>query len=312
MTVIDTDARTYDDAFAATTHCFNTAVFAALNAHRCDEVRHFMFSDGSVRMGLIAGRRGDEWFSPFSAPFGGFASKRHQPTIEYTEKAVTAWIDFLTEVGATSFRMTLPPSFYQPSFLTKVQHACLMNGFRVTDWDLNFYVETRYLGPTFPERFLTRSGRRNWHLSQREGLNFRSLSGASGLQEAYAVIRQNRHQKGYALSLTEEELLRTARLIPVDAFVVERGSEVVASAIVYHTTKEVVQVVYWGDRSEYQALRPMYFLAVSLFEHYAAKEIPIVDMGTAMIHEKPNYGLCEFKEAVGGSIQPKPTLLWKP
>jgi len=312
MKIIETHPLEFDGLFAASNHCFNTAAFSELNKSRCEEVKYLLFMDKKVRLGLIIARNGDVWISPFSAPFGGFLTKAHQPTLEHVEQAVDALKLYLSEKKATSFRMTLPPLFYNPSLLTKVQHFCVNKGFVVTDWDLNYNFPTEYIAQDYVHRHMSRNARRNWLTSCDFGLQFKILEGEAGIRKAYAVIRDNRDAKGYYLSMTEDNLLKTAQLIQTDSFIVTVDDQDIASAIVYHTAPGIVQVIYWGDLADSKSYKAMHFLAYHLFAHYHRVGIPMVDVGPAMIDNQPNYGLCEFKESIGCDIQPKLTLEWKP
>lgn len=311
MNIVETNPLAFDGLFAQTSPCFNTAAFSELNKSRCDELLYLLFMDKKVRMGLILARKGDLWTSPFSAPFGGFVVKTHQPTIEHVEQAVDALKEFLLSKNATSFRMTLPPLFYQSSLLTKIQHVCVNKGFVVTDWDLNYNFPTSYFKQNYIHEHMTRNARRNWLIACENDLKFDVLEGESGIRRAYAVIRENRDSKGYYLSMKEQDVLNTSQLIKTDSFVVSVDDQDVASAIVFHTATGIVQVIYWGDLAESKHLKAMHFLAYHLFGHYHRTGIPMVDVGPAMIDNKPNYGLCEFKESIGCDIQPKLTLEWK-
>lgn len=312
MNIVETNPLAFDGLFAPTSPCFNTAAFAELNKSRCDELLYLLFMDKKVRLGLILARKGNLWTSPFSAPFGGFVTKTHQPTIEHVEQAVDALINFLTLKKAESFRMTLPPLFYQTTLLTKIQHVCVNKGFKVTDWDLNYNFPTVYFEQDYIHQHMSRNARRNWQTACENDLKFQVLSGEDGIRQAYAVIRENREVKGYYLSMTEHHMLKTSKLVPTDSFVVTVDEVDIASAIVYHTAPGIVQVIYWGDLPESKELKAMHFLTYNLFGHYHSIGIPMVDVGPAMIDNKPNYGLCEFKESIGCDIQPKLTLEWKP
>lgn len=312
MQIVETNPLEFDGLFAQTSACFNKAAFAELNKSRCDELKYLLFMDKKVRLGLLLARKGTQWLSPFSAPFGGFVSKAHQPTIEHVESAIDALKAYLTDKNASSFKMTLPPLFYQPSLLTKIQHVCVKKGFEVTDWDLNYNFPTAYFEDDYVHRRMSRNARRNWLIACENELQFKVLSGEEGIRRAYAVIRDNRDSKGYYLSMSEVDLLNTARLVQTDAFVVTLDGSDVASAIVYHTAQGIVQVVYWGDLPESKPYKVMHFLAYHLFGHYLRTGVPMIDVGPAMIDNKPNYGLCEFKESIGCDIQPKLTLAWKP
>jgi hypothetical protein len=312
MKIVETNPLEFDALFARTSPCFNTAAFAELNKSRCDELRYLLFMDKKVRLGLILARKGDCWSSPFSAPFGGFVSKAHQPTLEHVEEAVDALKAYLAAKKATSFRMTLPPLFYHPTLLTKIQHVCINKGFMVTDWDLNYNFPTAYFEQDYVHQHLSRNARRNFLTACEHGLEFKALTGEAGIRRAYAVIRNNRDAKGYYLSMTEQDLLNTSRLVPTDSFVVTVDDEDIAAAIVYHTATGIVQVIYWGDLPDSKPFKAMHFLAYHVFGHYHHTLIPMIDVGPAMIDNKPNYGLCEFKESIGCDIQPKLTLEWKP
>lgn len=312
MKIVETNPLEFDGLFARTSACFNTAAFSELNKTRCDELLYLIFMDKKVRLGLILARIGTCWTSPFSAPFGGFVSKTHQPTLEHVEQAVDALKIFLANQGASSFKMTLPPLFYHPTLLTKIQHVCVNKGFVVTDWDLNYNFPTDYFAKDYVMERMSRNARRNWLSSCEFGLEFNVLTGEEGIRRAYAVIRDNRDSKGYYLSMTEQDLLKTSTLVPTDSFVVSVEDADLAAAIVYHTAPGIVQVIYWGDLPESKTYKAMHFLAYQVFGHYHRIGLPMIDVGPAMIDNKPNYGLCEFKESIGCDIQPKLTLEWTP
>lgn len=312
MQIVETNPLEFDGLFGQTSACFNTAAFAELNKSRCEELKYLLFMDKKVRLGIILARRGTEWLSPFSAPFGGFVSKAHQPTIEHVENAIDALKAYLKDKNASILKMTLPPLFYQPTLLTKIQHVCVNKGFEVTDWDLNYHFPTAYFKDDYVHRRMSRNARRNWLTACENELQFKVLSGEEGIRRAYAVIRDNRDSKGYYLSMTEEDLLNTSQLVRTDAFVATLDDSDVASAIVYQVAQGIVQVVYWGDLPESKPYKAMHFLAYHVFGHYLQAGVPMIDVGPAMIDNKPNYGLCEFKESIGCDIHPKLTLVWKP
>ena len=182
----------------------------------------------------------------------------------------------------------------------------------VTDWDLNYNFPSVYFEQDYIHQHMTRNARRNWLTACENDLKFRVLEGKEGIRQAYAVIRENRDSKGYYLSMSEQDMLRTSQLIKTDSFVVSIDNQDIASAIVFHTAPGIVQVIYWGDLAEFKTMKAMHFLAYHLFGHYHDNGVPMVDVGPAMIDNKPNYGLCEFKESIGCDIQPKLTLEWKP
>lgn len=312
MKIVETNPLEFDLLFAKTSPCFNTAAFAEHNKNKCDELCYLLFMDKKVRLGLILARKGDRWTSPFSAPFGGFVSKMNQPTIEHVEEAIDALKHYLSTKQAAHLCITFPPLFYDPSLLTKIQHVCMNKGFETIDWDLNYYFPTAYLKEDFQQRRMSRNARRSLLTASDYDLSFMKVAGEEGLQRAYAIILENRDSKGYYLSMSEQDMLETSKLIEADSFVVSIDAKDVAAAIVFHTANGIVQVIYWGDLPESKPYKVMHFLAINVFEHYERMGIPMIDVGPAMIDGKPNYGLCEFKESIGCDIQPKLTMEWKP
>jgi lipid II:glycine glycyltransferase (peptidoglycan interpeptide bridge formation enzyme) len=125
------------------------------------------------------------------------------------------------------------------------------------------------------------------------------------LEIAYDIVASNRSEKGYPLSMGRDEMIKTAQLVPIDSFIVRYEEKPVAAAIVYRVTPRIPLVVYWGDLSEYASYRTMNYLAYQVFTHYAELGVDRLDVGTSMIDNRPNYGLCEFKESIGCSIVPR-------
>lgn len=312
MQVVEIDQTAYDALFATSNTGFHSAAFAELNKHRCDEVIRLVFVDGKEQAGLIIGRKGNSWFSPFSAPFGGFSIKQnHEPTIAQAEQIIESLVTYVETLHAESLHITFPPLFYNASFLTKIQHACIERQFQIKALDLDYYFETNRVTPTFPSDVFSRNAKRNLKVSTSYSLQFEQVFGAEGLRKAYAVIQENRKAKDYHLSMDFDALLATSALIQTDSFVLKLEGINIASAIVFHNSPAVVQVIYWGDLVEYNSVKPMFVLSSKLFEHYATKHIAMVDVGPSMLHNKPIHGLCDFKESIGCRIQPKLTLVWK-
>lgn len=311
MQVVEVGKAEYDAHFASDNSAFHSAAFAELNAHRCTEFRCLLFRDEKIRAGLIVGRKGTNWYSPFSAPFGGFAVKNNQqPSMLQIDSIVEALIAYMLRIDAESVQLTFPPLFYQTNVLTKVEHACIRQGFTVTDWDLNYYFDTTGITNTFPMDVFSRSAKHNYKLALQHPFVFEQVEGEDGLRKAYEVIQKNRESKGYYLSMSEVDLVNTAKIIQTEQFLLHLNGAIVASAILYRHSSELVQVVYWGDLPEFKSEKPMFLLTANLFKHYAKQGTRMVDVGPAMLGNMPIYGLCDFKESIGCGIQPKLTLVW--
>lgn len=290
---------------------FHRASFVELNRSNVDELVRLIFTEGKYAVGLILGKKENVWQSPFSAPFGGFCRLNQlEPPVEVIDNMLECLTTFLNEQGGDECRLTLPPLNYDPTFLTKVQSSCLRHGFTVTDWDLNFIKNT--LDKNQITRSFSRSALRNLKLAEPLNWRFEQLEGEDGLLEAYEIILRNRVQKGYRLSMTAQQLIQTRTVVSMDAFRLSFENRAQAAAIVYRHRPTLVQVIYWGDVADNTAPKGvMAYLANQLFLHYSETGVHTVDVGPAMLGNQPIYGLCDFKESIGCTIQPKCSMLWK-
>jgi len=307
MIIVETTPQKYDQYFGKGNICYNSAAFNELNAFKCNEVFFLLFKDSKLRLGLVAGLKGKILLSPFSSPFGGFSTVDNTLSVRHIEEAVEALKIFCKSKGFESLSMTLPPLFYNESFLTKVQHVLIQKDFRMDALDLNYYFHLKQILNNYSVEVLARNARKNLNIALSKNLSFRAGSGEQDLMLAYDIIKRNREEKGFYISMTADEMIRTSKLLKADSFMVGMDGQDIASAIVFHVTEKILQVIYWGDLSEFASNKTMNYLSFKVFEFYYLKNYTIIDVGTAMLDNKPNYGLCDFKESIGCVIQPKCT-----
>lgn len=104
-------------------------------------------------------------------------------------------------------------------------------------------------------------------------------------KQAYDIIRINRESKGYYLAMTYQQVLDTTKIIDHEFFLVTRNTIAIASAIVFHVTKEIVQVIYWGDIPDVGEYKPINYLAYELMKYYENTEIKKIDIGPSSLME---------------------------
>lgn len=294
----------YEVAMPHYPHIFNSPAFARANAHKASSLHCLLFMDGGrARMGIIMGERGEKLLSPFSAPFGGL-SYAHDQRAELVAEAYSLLVDYSRHLSL-SVEITLPPAFYDDSMNAKqVIALCSLGMPNKTQLNASFPTE---LFVDY-ERCLPRTGRKNLNQARKAGFEFMVVnpSDKAAAYRAYQVIADNRAEHGYPLSMSWEDILRTMNVIDADFFLLTKDSEDVASAMVFHVSSDIVQVIYWGDRSAWSHLRSMNILAFHVFEYYAKTGISIVDVGPCASSDgSVNYGLATFKETVGCRLIPR-------
>ena len=303
MTIEEVSLEEYSALPFKHPHVFNTPGFAALNAHKAERLHCLTFSDESrLRYGIILGEREGWLLSPFSAPFGGFSYCR-APHLESLDAAAECLLDYARK-AELRVRISLPPLFYEPQFVADTA-AILSSRSVATHIHLNYHFTLSRFADY--ERCLARNARKNLHHAEGQEWEFVSVwrDDEDGLRQAYDVIRRNREEHAYPLSMTLDDVLKTVRVIPADFFLLRHGGENVAAAQVFHVAEGIAQVVYWGDIRVWSPLRTMNMLAFRVFEHYSRSPLRVLDIGTSMLGDAPNFGLCDFKTAVGCEVSPK-------
>lgn len=303
MTILEVSAQEYKNAIEHHQHIFNTAAFCEINRHKADAVRYLLFADGGkTRFGMVLGERGGKLLTPFSAPFGGFSANKQQ-RLDIIEEAVKALAEYAKSVGKPIY-IVLPPAFYAPTLINSCVNI-LSRHAKLEYIDLNFFFPLdKFKGY---EEGLEKSARKNLKRGMSAGFEFVAIQrdDTEGLRRTYSVIKANREEHDYRLSMTLDDVEKTVRTVPADFFLLQYEGKDVAAAQIFHVAEGIAQVIYWGDLRAYSHLRPMNYFAYRLFMHYQREGLRILDIGPSTMDGTPNYGLCDFKTAIGCEITPK-------
>ena len=296
------DAREYASLFRTSAHIFNSVAFTELNRDKCSDVHYFAFKDGKARIGLIAGEREGNLYSPFSAPFGGFDANGSE-RLEYYDQAALALRDYLRSRN-TKVRIALPPSIYG-SEVAKSFSSLQRAGASIICSELNYSYELKRFEDY--EDYLERSARKNFHQALAHDFRFLHLdtSNPADIERAYSIIRTNRESKGFPLRMTLDSVIRTAPVVSADFFVMSQDGTDAAAAMIYPVAADICQVIYWGDNPAFSHLKVMNIFTFKVFEYFHAQGKRILDIGPSTENGIPNYGLCSFKENLGCSISLK-------
>jgi RimJ/RimL family protein N-acetyltransferase len=295
-------SKEYQDVLSNAYQIFNSANFNELNKEKCDRIHYLIFRDTKIRLGLIIGQRGDKVFSPFSAPFGCFSFVNEKIEIKQIDEAVQELDNYLKENNISSIKFVLPPLFYNVSFLSKLVNALNRNHYNIAYIDLNYIFKTVLIDENYIDKILHSNARRNLNRALKQNLIFQKTE---NIDIVYDIIQKNRESRGFSLRMTLQQVKETIKIIKWDGFVVQTDNNFIASALIYHVAKDIVQVIYWGDIPEFSLKKTMNYLSNKIFEYYKNTGIKIVDIGTSTEKGIPNYGLCEFKKSIGCSVEPK-------
>ena len=284
-------------------HVFNTVAFAQLNSDKVERVHYLSFDDPKTCFGIVLGESNGVLRSPFSAPFGGFLEKGTHG-LERMEKAVDVLADYARE-RSLKLLITLPPLVYDETKMSKWV-SVMIRKMQLRHIDLNYHLDISHV--SHYSSVINSSARNHLNQALRQNYCLHKLNSDNrdDVARVYNVISCNHKERGFPLRMTFEQVWQTiSNVVSADFFVLEHEGCDVAAAQVFHVAAGIAQVVYWGDIRQYAKLRPMNYLAYSLFGYYADNGLRILDIGPSTENGIPNYGLCEFKESIGCSVTMK-------
>ncbi|MDA8950964.1 hypothetical protein N9H70_09935 [Pseudomonadales bacterium] len=307
MEIIPVSSHEFASVISEPYHGFNCAFFNEINKINSDEVYYLLFKDKKYRLGIVGGKKDGGFASPFSAPFGGFSYlSQGINTIKYLEQAIEILDNWCIAADLKKISITLPPPIYNSKFISKQLNSLYRSGYNIVSIDLNYHFINKDAESGYMEN-ISASARKQLNQSLNNKLTFYKCGDSEDRRDAYKVISRNRISKNFPLRMKYEDIEKTE--IRKDFFLVKNKSEVnIAAAIVYFVSPDVVQVVYWGDDPEYSASRTMNFLSYHIFRYYYSLGVLYTDIGPSTENSVPNYGLCDFKEAIGCQILAKTKL----
>ena len=267
MEVVEATAKGFSHVFTKPIHVFASGDFNQLNEPKVEAVYYLIFKDSKYRLGLIVGISEEIVKSPFSAPFGGFVFINQEVKIHQIDAAVEALEQWACQKKYHGIQVTLPPTLYQVSFIAKQTNAFYRAGFKMKALDLNYSFFTAKFTEEYPAH-IWRNARKNLKIALSSDLNFWKCEDEADKARAYEVIRQNRAERGFPLRMTWAQVSETRTVIDADFFICANADKnYIAAAIVFHVTKDIVQVVYWGDLPKYASLKTMNYLSYKVFEY---------------------------------------------
>lgn len=287
----------YDSIFINIAHKFNSGLFNELNSYKCEELFFLIFRDTKIRLGIILGLRKNELFSPFSAPYGGFEALKDDVKLYQIDSALITLQNWIIVNKYKGLRLIQAPYFYQPNFNFKLSNCLFRSRFEILNSEINYHFLTSKIDEKYNENIWS-NARKNLNQSLLHSLVFEKIP-SSDSEVAYKIIKQNREERGFPLRLSLIQLKETEALIDIDYFIVKKGNQIIAAAIVFQVSSKIVRVVYWGDLPSFSSYKSMNFLSFNIFKFYKENGFEFIDIGHSTVESLPNHGLCEFKESIG-------------
>ena len=265
---------------------------------RCCDVAYVLASDdtGNV-LGMVWGlcHESQTWQAPFSAPYALCSTAAEGVSV--SPALIRAIAGHIDNMSGGRWQMTLPPDFYSLDLV-----GCFVEVFM--SYGVEKFTDRNYAHPV--EAVLAPVARRNLRKAVQHG-SFSLVTDAHPA-EVYDLIAAHHRQLGYAMAMSRQQVLDTAKAIPMDFFMVMDGGAPAAAAYYQHTAPHIVQMINWGDTAQARPLRVTNWMDHAISQYYAGRGIATIDLGPGTHHGIPNEGLERFKTSLGCAVSPKRTI----
>lgn len=293
------DVKTYIREAEQLKIIYNGVSFVEKNSYKVEKIIYIIiYKEASARFCVVFGVKDNRLYCPFSAPFGYIEPiKKHQSMNSYYS-AVKAIERLFAEEGFSEIVIGLAPDFYDHNVINSWYNAMLMNGWSVMYVDLNFQIRLQENRHDY-EKKLRPNARKNLKKAMKYNYKLFECESENDIRRAYYVIKANRVSKDYPLRMTEEQVVETMGIVPSKMYSVIYDDRFIAAALVYEVTRDVAQVIYWGDSPEYSNQGVMNYIAYELVRLYTERGFEYLDIGPSTENGVPNFGLCNFKDSIG-------------
>jgi hypothetical protein len=289
---------------AENNHLFNEPNYFRLHATSSNDIYAQLVRISDSRVYATIAFYEDEgkvFASPKRGTFGGLGL--NQPLdLQIVERFIRTIVAFLKSLGGRKISLKCPPMSHDLALSSVVSNICLRHGATLCGYELNY--DLRVDSRPFLER-IDYSNVKRIRKCLRTGFLAEEIPMAN-YAAAYSVVRENREQHGYPISMTEAQLEAMLATFPdrlhfFAVFPEPQKSRIVAAAVCVALTPTILYVLYWGDVADMAAFSPIALLASCIYAFCQREGFVVLDVGTSTLHGEPNTGLINFKRNLGCS-----------
>ena len=252
---------------------------------------HFHVDDGAA-------------LSPFKNPFGSYEFSDAMELKEMFE--FIKWVeDQLKAKHVKRIEIKSYPSLYN-SRCSSILHTFLFNlGYRVRNAELSACIQ---VNPTSLFQIMSSWEKRKVGQIKKTSLRFATVP-VSKVKEVFEFISSCREEKKQKLSLTYPQMKTVCDNFPEHfrLFGVYDNNALAAASISILVNKTILYNFYSAHAKQYDALSPVVRLMEGIYEFCQTEKIRIIDLGTSALHDRPNFGLLDFKLNLGAAPTEKLT-----
>ena len=203
----------------------------------------------------------------------------------------------VTKLGESlNLKVGFPPAYFYPDVFD-LQREVVESMSGVTKIiDVSYHIDVK----DWNANSLSRGNQKKIRQCNDAGVIFKK-DDLGSLSNIYSLISKNRLSKGVELSISQDQLDNAILVFPneYELFSLYKSSTLIASAVTIMLTSTVRYVYMWADHIAYRSLSPIAMLCEEIVEDCRAKNIEVLDLGTASLSGVLDEGLARFKQNLG-------------
>lgn len=229
------------------------------------------------------------------ASYGGFVF-RENITLKEVYEIVDEMIKFAKSDGFKGIEITSPPLIYYTRPNNYFEFVLTKKGFKFKKRELSSFI------PVIEEPFdiFKQEARTATRKSVKSGV---SVILSEDFKIFYKILEKNLSMRhNVKPTHTIEELLKLKKLFPDKIWLNAAfyKDKMIAGTIIFETNPRVALAFYISHDEEFKNLRPVNLLFYETLKLCYLKGFKYLDLGTFTLNMDPNFGLCRFKESLGG------------
>lgn len=257
---------------------------------------------GVMPMNLVKEGKRKVLVSHEGSTFGGIIIGKNNIKVSVVSKIIDEFFDYCRRSCIDEVHLKMTSSLYSKDTSELLDYMLFERGFNCS-FEMGYYIDFMKYNKDIISNYST-SVRRHYRASLKNGLIFKELFTRNEIAQFYEVLLDN-YKKFNRLpihSLDELYLLKEYHMKDrVRFFGVFKGSEPVASSMVFDFFHKVFHTQYLASKSIYSRLYVNEYLYTMLIKTAMEEHFQFLSFGTATLDggKKLNYNLAQYKEQYG-------------
>lgn len=244
--------------------------------------------------------------TPYRSPYGSFVFSKNSSS-DFLQAFINLTEQKLKDKGVKSVLIRNAPDAYDPEKSERLKNTLIQLAYKIELEEISTVIP---VGKDSFESSLHRSHKKKLKKCREGKFVFQFLS-VDHLEEVYGFLKTVREEKNYTLSMSLDELKKTADAFPDNYLlsVVKDKEKIIAANISIRVNSRVLYNFYHDHLSLYDVVSPVILLNEGLYDYCQQHGFKLLDLGTSTINGKPDPELITFKVRLGGQPAHKLTFV---